>query len=182
MEWTVIRPGRCLPFFPTTLWGLQLNVPIFSSGMRYQKVKQSNFALEQVKINQVATEQRLITMAEKSRTETRSAYDNFKTEERTLALAKAFSNERPSSSTPVVQPVSNSPKSMGTICWPNRTTYRNSCNCSWPVPTSARHWTSINATRPKLHVARTPPSDEEYDHLSHLRCTPYRLRCWQRHR
>ncbi|MBL0043541.1 MAG: TolC family protein [Flavobacteriales bacterium] len=96
-------PGGAYPFFPTTLWGLQLNVPIFSSGMRYQKVKQSNFALEQVKINQVATEQRLITMAEKSRTETRSAYDNFKTEERTLALA-TFSNERPSSSTPVVRP------------------------------------------------------------------------------
>jgi outer membrane protein len=82
------NPGGDYPFFPTTLWGLQLNVPIISSGMRYQKVKQSKFALEQVKINQVATEQRLITMAEKSRTETRAAYDNFKTEERTLALAK----------------------------------------------------------------------------------------------
>ena len=83
-------PGGKYPFFPTTLWGLQLNVPILSSGMRYQKVKQSKFALEQVKINQVATEQRLIAMAEKSRTETRSAYDNFKTEERTLALAKSI--------------------------------------------------------------------------------------------
>ena len=81
-------PGGTYPFFPTTLWGLQLNVPIFSSGQRYHKVKQSQLALEQVRINQTATEQRLITMAEKQRTETRSAYDNFKTEERNLGLSK----------------------------------------------------------------------------------------------
>ena len=81
-------PGGTYPFFPTTLWGLQLNVPILSSGNRYHKVQQSKLALDQVKINQTATEQRLITMAEKQRTETRAAYDNFKTEERNLGLSK----------------------------------------------------------------------------------------------
>ena len=81
-------PGGTYPFFPTTLWGLQLNVPILSSGNRYHKVQQSKLALDQVKINQSATEQRLITMAEKQRTETRAAYDNFKTEERNLGLSK----------------------------------------------------------------------------------------------
>lgn len=81
-------PGGAFPFFPTTLWGLKLDVPIFSSGQRYHKVKQSQLALEQVKINQTATEQRLITMAEQSRSQTRSAFDNFKTEERNMALSQ----------------------------------------------------------------------------------------------
>ena len=33
-------------FYPTTLWGLQLKVPIFSSGMRYMKTQQSKLELE----------------------------------------------------------------------------------------------------------------------------------------
>ncbi len=81
-------PGGTYPFFPTTLWGLQLNVPLFSSGNRYHQVKQEQLALEQVRINQTATEHRLRTMAEQQRSQTRSAYDNFKTEERNLGLSK----------------------------------------------------------------------------------------------
>ena len=50
--------------------------------------EQGQLALEQVKINQTATEQRLITMAEQQRSQTRSAYDNFKSEERNLGLSK----------------------------------------------------------------------------------------------
>lgn len=81
-------PGGTYPFFPTTLWGLQLNVPILSSGNRYHKVQQGKLALEQVKINQAATEQRLIAQSEQQRTATRAAYDNYKTEERNLGLSK----------------------------------------------------------------------------------------------
>jgi outer membrane protein len=83
-------PGGTYAFYPTTLWGLQLNVPVFSSGMRSHKVDQGKFALEQVKINQTATEERLRTMAEKARNEARTAYDNLKTEERTMQLAKSI--------------------------------------------------------------------------------------------
>lgn len=81
-------PGGAYRFYPTTLWGLQLSVPILSSGQRYHKVKQSQLSLEQVKINETATEQRLITMAEQQRTRTRSSYDNFKTDERNMELSK----------------------------------------------------------------------------------------------
>ncbi len=81
-------PGGTYPFFPTTLWGLQLNVPLFSSGNRHHQVKQEQLALEQVRINQTATEHRLRTMAEQQRSQARSAYDNFKTEERNLGLSK----------------------------------------------------------------------------------------------
>jgi outer membrane protein len=81
-------PGGTYPFFPTTLWGLKLDVPLFSSGNRYHKVKQSQLTLEQVTINKTATEQRLITMAEQQRTQARAAYDNFLSEQRNLNLSK----------------------------------------------------------------------------------------------
>lgn len=81
-------PGGAYPFYPTTLWGVRLNVPIFSSGSRYHKVKQAEIALEQVEVNRTATEQRLRTFAEQSRSQARTAFDNFRTEERSLALAK----------------------------------------------------------------------------------------------
>lgn len=81
-------PGGAYPFYPTTLWGLKLTVPIFSSTGRIQKVKQAALALEQAEVNRTATSERLKVMAEQSRTQARTAYDNFKTEERSLALAR----------------------------------------------------------------------------------------------
>ncbi len=81
-------PGGTYQFYPTTVWGLKLNVPIFSSGSRYHKVKQAEIALEQVEVNRTATEQRLLTTAEQSRSQARTAFDNFRTEERSLKLSK----------------------------------------------------------------------------------------------
>ena len=56
-------PGGAYPFYPTTLWGLKLTVPIFSSGNRYHKVKQAELALKQTEVNKTATEQRLKSFA-----------------------------------------------------------------------------------------------------------------------
>ncbi|HQV76284.1 MAG: TolC family protein [Flavobacteriales bacterium] len=81
-------PGGQYRFYPTTLWGLQLNVPIFSSGSRYHKAAQTKLAIEQAKINQTATEQRLITVAEQNRSQARTAMDNLRTEERNMDLSK----------------------------------------------------------------------------------------------
>ncbi|MCB0764082.1 MAG: TolC family protein [Flavobacteriales bacterium] len=81
-------PGGAYQFYPTTLWGVKLTVPIFSSGSRYHRVKQAEFALEQTEINRTATEQRLRTFSEQSRSQVRTAFDNFRTEERNMALAR----------------------------------------------------------------------------------------------
>jgi outer membrane protein len=83
-------PGGTYPFYPTTLWGLKLTVPIFSSTSRIQKVKQASLALKQAEVNRTATTERLKVFAEQSRTQARTAYDNFKTEERSMALAKSI--------------------------------------------------------------------------------------------
>jgi len=83
-------PGGAYPFFPSTLWGLQLNVPIFSSGSRYQVVKQAKINLEQSEVNRVATEQKLIADAEQARGQARTAYENFLTEERGMELSRTI--------------------------------------------------------------------------------------------
>lgn len=83
-------PGGEYPFYPTTVWGLKLSVPILSSGQRYHKLKQDQLALEQVQINRTATEQRLRMQAEQQRTQVRAAYDSYGTSERNLQLAKSI--------------------------------------------------------------------------------------------
>nr|MDQ3099838.1 TolC family protein [Bacteroidota bacterium] len=47
------------PWFPATLWGVNLNVPIFSSGMRSSKYAQGKIALEQAQVNRTLTDERL---------------------------------------------------------------------------------------------------------------------------
>ncbi len=81
-------PGGKYPFYPTTLWGVKVTVPIFSSGSRSNRVKQAELALAQTEVNRTATEQRLTAMADQGRNQVRTAYDNFRTQERGLALAK----------------------------------------------------------------------------------------------
>ncbi|HRD52296.1 MAG TPA: TolC family protein [Flavobacteriales bacterium] len=83
-------PGGAYPFYPTTLWGLKLTVPIFSSGNRHHKVKQAQVALKQVEVNRTATEQRLLAEVERTRSQARTAFDNYRAEERSLQLSQSI--------------------------------------------------------------------------------------------
>lgn len=83
-------PGGAYPFFPSTFWGLRLSVPIFSSGSRHQVVRQAKINLEQSEVNRIATEQRLIANAEQARSHARTAYDNFRTEEKGMDLSRTI--------------------------------------------------------------------------------------------
>lgn len=75
-------------WFPATLWGAQLQVPIFSSGLRSNRVKQSQLALKQAEINLTATEQRLLAEAEDRSEKARSAQETFTTDQQNLQLAQ----------------------------------------------------------------------------------------------
>ena len=77
-------------WFPASLWGLQLNVPIFSSGMRHQQVKQAKLSLEQANVNLKATEQRLLAEKEQQQAILRAAQDSYETGKRNLALSKSI--------------------------------------------------------------------------------------------
>ncbi|HEX2615961.1 MAG TPA: TolC family protein, partial [Flavobacteriales bacterium] len=78
------------PWFPASLWGLSLNVPIFSSGMRQQRVKQAKLSLDQAQVNVKATEQRLMTEHLQQQATLRSAQDNYETSKKNLALSKTI--------------------------------------------------------------------------------------------
>lgn len=78
------------PWFPSSMWGVQLNVPIFSSGMRHQRVKQAQLTLEQARVNLKGTEQRLMTQHLQQQTLLYAAQDNYETAEANLALARSI--------------------------------------------------------------------------------------------
>ncbi len=77
-------------WFPGSLWGLQLNVPIFSSGMRHQQVRQAKLSLEQANVNAKATEQRLLAEKEQQQAILRAAQDSYDTGRRNLALSRSI--------------------------------------------------------------------------------------------
>lgn len=75
-------------WFPGSMWGLQLNVPIFSSGMRQQQLKQARLSLQQAEVNAKATEQRLMAEKEQQQAILRAAQDSYETSRRNLELSQ----------------------------------------------------------------------------------------------
>ena len=51
----------CRPTGSSTLWGLSLQVPILSSGMRANPGQAGRYSIDQAAVNLTATEQRLIS-------------------------------------------------------------------------------------------------------------------------
>ena len=76
------------PWYPATLWGLDLKVPIFSSGMRSSRVKQARLTLDQTAVNLTATEQRLMAEAQERTEKVRTAEQTYHTQNQNLELSK----------------------------------------------------------------------------------------------
>jgi len=76
------------PWFPGSLWGLSLNVPIFSSGMRSNRVKQARIGVKEAEVNLKATEQRLLTTYLQQQAVLRSAEDSYATAKANMDLAQ----------------------------------------------------------------------------------------------
>jgi outer membrane protein TolC len=77
-------------FYPTTLWGLQLNVPIFSSGMRYMKTQQSKLELEKTRSQKTMLEQSLTMQAINAANSYKSALERYEVLTDDLELAKTI--------------------------------------------------------------------------------------------
>lgn len=75
-------------WYPATLWGISLNVPIFSSGLRASQVKQARYAMDQAAVNLTYTEQRLLAEAQERAEKARSAEQTFRTQEQNLDLSR----------------------------------------------------------------------------------------------
>lgn len=77
-------------WFPASIWGLQLNVPIFSSGVRQNQLKQARLSLDQANVNVKATEQRLQAELEQRSGNLRTAQSTFETGRRSLDLSRSI--------------------------------------------------------------------------------------------
>ncbi|MGV9013610.1 MAG: TolC family protein [Flavobacteriales bacterium] len=76
------------PWFPSSLWGISLNVPIFSSGMRHNRVKQAQLDMQEAEVNLKGTQQRLLTEHLQQQAVLRSAQDSYETAKANMDLAQ----------------------------------------------------------------------------------------------
>ena len=76
------------PWFPSSMWGISLNVPIFSSGMRHQRVKQAQIDQKEAEVNLKGTEQRLLTEHVQQQAMLASAQDSYETANANMELAE----------------------------------------------------------------------------------------------
>lgn len=81
------------PWYPATMWGLQLQIPIFSSGMRSAKVAQNRIELEKSEINLQQLDQSLRMQAYLAKTEFLNAVDAYRLQKESLALAESIQNK-----------------------------------------------------------------------------------------
>ncbi len=80
-------------WFPTNLVGLQLSVPIFSSGMRLSRVGQAKIELEKIQNTKQQVGQGLELAFEQSRNNLKTAWDKLETEKKSLELSENIYNK-----------------------------------------------------------------------------------------
>jgi len=77
-------------WYPTTLWGFKLQVPIFSSLQGYQRVAQAKLELSKVQSQKAQMEQNLAIMAASARNDYNSAIDRYETVKQDLEMARSI--------------------------------------------------------------------------------------------
>lgn len=107
-------------WYPTTIWGLQMKVPIFSSGMRYMKSQQSKLELAKIQSQKLQLEQSLNMSAINASSNYQSALERYGTVREDLELAGSIKetnqikyNEGMASSTEVTQAQSQYLQTLG---------------------------------------------------------------------
>ncbi|PJB14815.1 MAG: transporter [Flavobacteriales bacterium CG_4_9_14_3_um_filter_32_8] len=80
-------------WYPTTLWGLSLKLPIFTSGMRLSKMSQAKLEYEKAINNSKQVEQSLILQAQTAQSAFNTAYDTYANQKKSLELAKSIHNK-----------------------------------------------------------------------------------------
>ncbi len=76
------------PWFPNTLWGIKLQLPIFSSGMKHARVKKAKIDLEMALISKEQAEEGLTVAAHKAQSDYVFAKDNLAIQKQALALSE----------------------------------------------------------------------------------------------
>ena len=80
-------------WYPSTVWGLNLKLPLITSGMRLAKMGQAKIEYEKAVTNSKQVEQSLILQAQLEQSKYNMAYDTYLTEKENLALANSIHNK-----------------------------------------------------------------------------------------
>ncbi|MFC2100305.1 TolC family protein [Bacteroidota bacterium] len=75
-------------WFPTTLWGISLEVPVFGSGQKLSRISQARMQLDQIKNTKILVEQGLHLEAETARSEVLSAMEKYNNEFDNVTISK----------------------------------------------------------------------------------------------
>jgi len=78
------------PWYPATIWGLSMNVPIFSSGMRNARVEQTRVEMEKSKIQLIQLDEALQLQVYISKAELTNAINTFENQKEALVLAESI--------------------------------------------------------------------------------------------
>lgn len=82
-----LTPGQG-PWFPSSLWGLSLSVPILSSGSRIARVKQARISAQEAAVNLEATNQQLQSGYLQQQAVLTAAQDSYSTAKANMELAR----------------------------------------------------------------------------------------------
>jgi outer membrane protein len=75
-------------YFPTNVWGLSINVPIFSSGMKHQQVQQARIELKVAEIDRKMAEESLRLEFQQSMENLKTALENQENSKRRFELSE----------------------------------------------------------------------------------------------
>jgi outer membrane protein TolC len=79
-------------WFPNTIWGLRMTLPIFDSGQKYAKIKMAKYEFEKVEILEKQFSQSLALQSERAKGDLESALERYSVEKRNLAIAQKIQN------------------------------------------------------------------------------------------
>ncbi|MEN8839477.1 MAG: TolC family protein, partial [Flavobacteriales bacterium] len=89
-DFDLLESGQ--PWFPTTIWGLNLSVPIFSSGSRMSKVSQAKIELKQTENSLAQLEKGLSIQTQSAKTNYDNAFDTYTTSKEAVSISKKIYN------------------------------------------------------------------------------------------
>jgi outer membrane protein TolC len=75
-------------WYPTSVWGIKVSIPIFSSGQRYAKIKQAQFELEKKQNLKLQTQQALMLEIDRTKTDFITNLNTVKNNSEQRHLAK----------------------------------------------------------------------------------------------
>lgn len=81
-------------WFDSSLLGVSLNIPIFSSLARNSRTQQAKIELEKARTNLTETEQKLLLQLESAKTEYNYSLEELETSKQNLALAERIENKQ----------------------------------------------------------------------------------------